>query len=98
MNNNLRQLLLGFLRHSLILESWGITEIRCTKEAVSFIVSGFKYKGQIHILCKSNEYIISLPGYEQVHCESPDIAINVIDSMIETSDDYISNIRDWLLQ
>lgn len=98
MADNLRQLLVCFLKHSLVLESWGMTKMRFTDKTVSFSVSGFRYKGPILILCKKNEYIITLLGYEQVHCKSPYIVLNVLDSLIETSDDYISNIRDWLLQ
>ena len=79
-----------------IVGSWGITDIEISFNSISFNVNGFLYVGRVLIFPNdSNLYTIELSTQTFEHIEL-DRVVQVLDSEIEKSEDYIQELTLWI--
>ena len=92
-------LLIMFVEHYYIVQSWGIAMLNRNGASIKFYVSGFKYVGMVNIRCVPNGYIITFQESLKVFvCVTPECVISVLDNFIEYSDDYEDILRKWLAE
>jgi hypothetical protein len=96
MNTKQKELISLFLNNSIILCSWGISNINIDSNIVSFSVYGFKYKGSIQIQSLSNYYKVTYNN-RILLCKTPMIVIKQLDEIIEHTDtEYSNDIIKWI--
>lgn len=98
MNKKIKSLMRVFINNQVIVNSWGITEIGIHEEYLMFKVDGLKYKGMISIQAEKDDYIIRLNSSNTIKESSPDKVVDYLDSIIEKSDNYISDVLNWIGQ
>lgn len=86
------------LKEQEIFCSWGAEEIKIDENAVSFLVSGFKFCGKICIIVNmGNSYkiILESPTHEKV-IEDITLAkvVETIDNEVERTDNYVKSLLD----
>lgn len=96
MNNFVKLLLSEFISQPEIVASWGMTLPIVTDKAVSFNVCGFKYEGRITLVSVNDSSWSVRLGNSTYSCIPTKDIVKFLDSMIERTDDYLSDLRDWL--
>ena len=98
LSSEIRILLLTLLANDEIASSWGITDIDISFSSVSFNVNGFLYTGRVAISPDSlDSYSILLTTKTLGNIDLNRI-IQVLDSEIEKSEDYIDKLTLWIKQ
>ena len=96
LSSPIQTLLLMLLANDEIVGSWGITDIEISFNSISFNVNGFLYVGRVLIFPNdSNLYTIELSTQTFEHIEL-DRVVQVLDSEIEKSEDYIQELTLWI--
>lgn len=95
MNRDLKALLAEFIANRLIVESWGIEDLKVSESGISFFAYGLLYQGNIRILFDNEGYGIFLSG---VYIKTVEIGrlVKELDSLIEYDIDYNQKLRDWV--
>lgn len=83
------------LREEVIVGSWGITNINVEETYIEFHVCGFLYQGKVRLTLFEHGYRINLDNGTLFDC-SLDELVKTLDSIIEWSSDYESNLINWL--
>lgn len=96
LSKGLRSLLITFINESVTVVSWGITEIHIFSNRLTFKVDGFLYKGEIEIIECNSVFTVKLSDSEFL-CQLNDI-VDFLDSKIEKTDSYTSDLIDWIMQ
>ena len=86
------------MQESVIIASWGITNISINDTSICFEVSGFKFSGKVEIysICdeqyeiKLAEQIIGQHGLGTI--------VEVLDNAIEKTDDYQQYLKEWIMK
>ena len=78
-----------FLEQSIIVSSWGISNIVISDQSICFDVNGFKYKGKVKISPSQNESIcVSLLDADKVIQTNLFSIVKTIDDVIEKTELY----------
>ena len=95
MKIELKELLVELLTHEDVVGSWGLTQIKIGEATVSFLLSGFKFKGRVQIKCQKEGYIVIIgkTKYEGIRLYE---IIEIIDGEIEMSSEYCEQIVNWV--
>lgn len=94
LTRGIKRLLVAFIDESVIVTSWGITNIRIDNEMIEFNVSGLLYKGSVTIKDFDSSYIIIMSDCE--FTSNLESIVGVLDRKIERSDNYTADLIDWL--
>ena len=95
MDDNQRKIAQQLLQNKIIVQSWGITNIRLMERGICFDVCGLKYKGTIVINNRENECLIKI-GSRQIATTIFDI-VDILDGEIEVTNNYAGDLKKWLL-
>ena len=76
--------------------SWGVKDLHVSDRDITFTVNALKYKGEIKIFAKDNEYIALLIHNNAIfHSKNASSLINIIDNYIEKSETYQNDVIKW---
>lgn len=94
LTRGIKRLLVAFIDESVIVTSWGITNIRIGNEMIEFNVSGLLYKGSVTIKDFDSFYNIKMSDCE--FTSNLESIVGILDRKIEMSDNYTADLIDWL--
>ena len=97
-NKILRLALISFLENEVIVASWGISNITINQNSLIFDVNAMKYKGSISVVTTNNSGYIVHIGKETYNNCSLDNLVSFIDSKIEYTPDYFTDLKKWIFQ
>lgn len=93
MNNEIKNAILCLLKHKIIVQSWGITNIVVNNDDIRFEVNGLLYQGTICIKYFDNKrYLISY-GEHHIKCELFQLVF-ILDRIIEADEKYLEKLKD----
>ena len=94
LTKGIRRLLVAFIDESVIVTSWGVTNIRIGSGMIVFDVSGLLYKGSVIIKEYNSSYNIKMSDCE--FTSNLEDIVSFLDRKIERSDNYTADLIDWL--
>ena len=98
MKDPIKQLSIRLLQESVIIASWGITNIAINKSIICFDVCGLKFTGRVSIQSmRDGEYEIQLNGHTIGLCRLDNV-VETLDLNIERSDDYQQRLEEWIMR
>lgn len=96
MTKEIKQIVFSILKDSMIASSWGISNIRMTCDSVIFSVEAMKYKGDVTIKTTfDKKCIVTFGNGIEMSC-TYDKLVNIIDTKIEYSENYVEEVEKWL--
>lgn len=96
MRNAIKRILIEFLKHKIIVSSWGIENITIGDNCIHFCVNGFRYCGRINIYAKQGKFYIELGKSLRFSRISLNSIVQTLDSIIEKDDKYTENLCSWI--
>lgn len=96
LNKTIKQVMITLLNKKDIVTSWGISDICIIDDRVSFKVDGFRYKGLVTIYSKSENLLEVVLNYRSYRNVTTKNILSLLDSEIESSDDYINDLQVWI--
>lgn len=94
MSIEIKLLMIAFLNESVIVASWGITNVKVQEEKLEFDVNGLLYKGNIIISVHKNCYSVEING-EKFICKLDNI-VTILDAKIERTNNYDKDLLEIL--
>ena len=96
--DSIKLLSILLLQESVIIASWGITNIAINKSNISFDVCGLKYTGKVYVqsMC-DGKYEIQLECHTIGPC-SLDNIVETLDLIIERTDNYQQHLEEWIMK
>lgn len=95
MNNEIRNILLLFLKEKVVTASWGVSEIRVFPSCLVFSVEAMRYQGIVKISpINTTDCSVCLSGKNEFRCRTEDLVYQ-LDKLIESSDNYYANLLNW---
>ncbi len=95
MSNEIRNILLLFLKEKVIVASWGMSEISILPNCLTFSVEAMKYKGTVRITpVGTADCMVGLADKQTFQCSTEDL-VSTLDGVIEKSDGYFVDLIDW---
>ncbi len=95
MSNEIRNILLLFLKEKVIVASWGMSEIKILTDGLTFSVEAMKYKGTVRISpVGTADCMVSFANKRTFQCRTENL-VSALDGVIEKSDDYFEDLIDW---
>ena len=95
MNDKIKKALVSLINEEIVVTSWGITNIIINDTSVGFEVSGFLYKGKVELSICESGYSIKLDNADIIQCSLEEL-VRTLDTKIERSENYESQLREWL--
>ncbi len=94
LSKGIRSLLVTFLNDSVIIASWGITDIKIEDNKLSFKVDGLIYQGAVVIIEQDCNYLVIMEDCE--FSSNLDILVNALDEKIEKTENYTDDLINWI--
>ena len=96
MNRMIKKALICLLNNEVVVCSWGLTNININESSIEFDVFGFLYQGNVKISPIEFGYRIDLGNNVFIESSLEDLVYK-IDTLVEKSDNYENDLRDWIL-
>ena len=95
LSKGLRSLLITFINESVVVASWGLTDIQIMSYKLVFKVDGLLYKGEIEIEENGSLYHVRMSDCKL--SSSLENIVEILDAKIEKSANYTSDLIDWII-
>lgn len=98
MNVEIKNILLLFLKEKVVIASWGLSNIRIQPNSLIFSVEAMMYQGVVKISPIGTTYCnVYLCGKKEFRCRTKNL-VSKLDKLIESSDNYYTNLLNWFNQ
>ena len=77
--------------------SWGISNIVIKPTILTFNVDGIKFKGLVTVEVSGTSYTLKIGENSYTEIKLSNL-VEFMDSKIECTTDYLSDLREWLTQ
>ncbi len=91
--NEIKDAIVCLLMHKIIVQSWGITNIKLKNNEIRFEVNGLLFQGIIIIKYLGNKQYLVRYGQQDIRCELFQLVL-ILDRIIEADDNYLENLKD----
>ena len=93
----LKLVLITLLEENVKVASWGISNIVIKPTILAFNVDGIKFKGLVTIEVTGTTYTLKLGKETYTELDISNL-VKFMDNKIECTTDYLSDLREWLVQ
>lgn len=98
MNGEIKNILLLFLKEKVVTSSWGISNVRILPNSLVFSVEAMMYQGVVLISpINATDCNVCLSGKDGFRCSIKSL-VPKLDKLIESSDNYYTNLLNWFSQ
>lgn len=88
----IRQFMVSSIERSIIVSSWGISDIQISENKIEFNVCGFNFNGHIELHELNDILIVTTSDAISLSFKSVNDVIDYLDLKIEYDENYLSNI------